>query len=562
MLMMHLRRNILKISFIYGLFFLSISAWAVEAFPGKPGIYLFTDRSWAISGDTVWFKILNTSPADIGGNVVHVQLENMFNEPVNKVMVVISGEKGEGYLQVPDSLGSGVYWLRASVNTMKNAGVIISRLITVYHRFEEHITSINAPVELNSIEWAETDGIGLNVSAGKAKPRDTIRVDIKIPEAAGKKIRDLTVNASLEEPSAGMVRGFYPIPLISAKQEEMTGLQEEKDGFFLEGRVIPRPGFPVPPRTMVILSISDSIPWFDYYFAKSDGYFRFKLKNAFGTAVIYIRAIDAAGDNLSVELTDSHVKSNVTIKSAPQELNETLRKFVKDMLEAESYKRLFTPPKKVSVPVFYMQSPYVTPFYGAPERRIIPSEFVNLPDFSEISRELLPAAKFRRHENQYSFRIFDDLEHDFFEKSPLRLINGVPIFDDNLLYRLKSTDIRTIDLIYQERIFGDISFKGVISIVLNEETGDWLSEQKNLFRFTIPCLQIPAKPGENSLSNPLTNIHFPDFRRVFLFRRINPSEDSTFSFRISDLKGKVVVRMEGITTDNQPFVLTREIWVQ
>jgi hypothetical protein len=201
-------------------------------------------------------------------------------------------------------------------------------------------------------------------------------------------------------------------------------------------------------------------------------------------------------------------------------------------------------------------------FYGISDRRIVPSEFINLPDFSEISRELLPAAKFRRHENQFSFRIFDDLEHNYFEKSPLRLINGVPVFDDNLLYRLKSTDIRTIDLIYQERIFGDISFKGVIAIVLNENAGDWLSEQKNLCRFTIPCLQIPQASGNTIHPDPTPGNHFPDFRRVFLFQRAGISETQSFSFRVSDLKGTVVVKIEGITTDNEPFAITREILVQ
>jgi hypothetical protein len=563
-LIVHLMRNILKYGFVVWLLFMSVPAWTAEAIPGNPGLYLFPDRSWAISGDTVWFSIIDTSPSGVRGNVVHVQLENLFNQPVNRMMVVTSDGKGEGYVTVPDSLGSGVYWLRAYVNTMRNSPSesVISRILTVYHRFEEQIPSINGPGELKSTELATLGDIELNVSAGKVKPRDQIRVDIRIPEEASLKIKDMIVNASLVEPPGSLRSGFYPAALISTESGQTEDFGAEQDGFFVEGRVIPPPGFPIPARSLVILSISDSIPWFDYYFAKSDGYFRFKLKNAFGTAVIYIRAIAGAGEKLSVELTDSPIKSNHEVKSNPRELSEPQQKFVKEMLEAEGFNRLFTPEKKNKEPIFRMRNRNGIAFYGMPDRRIIPSEFINLPDFSEISRELLPAAKFRRHENQFSFRIFDDLEHDFFEKSPLRLINGVPVFDDNLLYRLKSTDIRTIDLIYQERIFGDISFKGVIAIVLNETAGDWLTEQKNLYRFTIPCLQISKPPAYNLSPDALPGTHIPDFRRVFLFRRAGHAETQSFSFRVSDLKGKVVVKIEGVTTDNQPFALTREILVQ
>ena len=41
--------------------------------PGNQGLYLLTDRSWAISGDTLWFKVIAVNAAEEGGNVVHVQ---------------------------------------------------------------------------------------------------------------------------------------------------------------------------------------------------------------------------------------------------------------------------------------------------------------------------------------------------------------------------------------------------------------------------------------------------------------------------------------------------------
>jgi hypothetical protein len=535
------------------------------ASPEARRLFLFADRSWALSGDTVWFTVADAWQDESRGNVVHVRLENHLSEPVSEIMVITKEGAGDGYMPVPDSLQTGIYWLRAysSAKVNDSSSTSASSLLTVFHRFMEHMPAIHFP---DGLEKLPTSGNGLaemTVTQQVAAPRGRVTVDITIPEMAGSRIREMVVSARLEGPLDSLTEPFYLLPPALQEMQFRETLPPEVNGFFIEGRIKSVQNRALPDRMMVLLSIPDTIPYFDYFIAKDDGYFRFKLKDAYGTAQIYLRAIAADGQELSVELMHGMMIGGIIGTFSLVEPDQTQQKFVRDMTDAAWLERIFSGSKVFSEPVIKMEPRFKYAFYGIPDRRVVPSEFADLPDFMEISRELLPAVRFRQRDNQFLLQILDNQEGEFFEKSPLRLINGIPVFDDNLLFRLKSSDIRYMDIIYKERIYGDISFKGVLAIALKDGKDNFLEDQKSLHMYTIPSLQIYREAGYMSTPLHPSVSNIPDFRRVFLFRRVNAVEStSSIDFTVSDLKGTVVVKLQGITTDNQPFVLIRKIVVQ
>jgi hypothetical protein len=95
-----------------------------------------------------------------------------------------------------------------------------------------------------------------------------------------------------------------------------------------------------------------------------------------------------------------------------------------------------------------MSSRFSVPFYGKPTIRVIPDEFIDLPDFREISREILPGFQYRIKNDEIIFRMFNRTQKLYFEEEPLRLINGIPVFNNDLFTGLKSTDINYIDLVF------------------------------------------------------------------------------------------------------------------
>lgn len=539
----------------------------ILAASGKPwagGIYILTDRTWALSGDTVWFALINGQEIRDQGNVVHVQLENRFDQTVNSVRVILRNGSGEGYIPVPDSLSTGRYIIRAFNSSMIRQKVeeTPGTLLTVVNRFAEDVVSVPGPSGLPVISPVSVPGVFLQVNPSPAGHREKVQVQVTIDEDIRKQIKEVVVSAELAGSQVETSGQLIVSPVSFREPYGDDPFPVEQDGFYIEGRVVSESGESLPGRSLVLLSIPDSIPYFDYCFAGSNGHFRFKLKNAYGTAEIFLRAIGRDTQSLQVELSGDVLSGVHSVYDKPIILDEQWTKYTKDVLEAGWFSRVFSQETRYIDPFFIMEPVYPEPFYGVPDKRVYPSDFIELENFMEISRELLPGVRFRSRDDQYALHILNDLDRNYFTSSPLRLINGIPVFNDNLLYRFNSSDIQHIDVIYRERIYGDISFKGVLALVLSETAGDWLSEQKNLRRFTISCLQVPVEPA--SLRQPAGLArNVPDFRRVFLFDRLSPEETmKTYEFTTSDLKGDIVVRVQGITYDNQLVELTGKLKVQ
>ena len=522
------------------------------------GPFLLCDRSWALSGDSVWFVVAGAPALPGSGNVVHVRLEDHRGDAAGQVMVVTAEGTGLGYLVVPDSLSSGVYRMRAYTgNQAGGPGMApVARLLTVYHRFAQEIPNLPVIQDMEFLAPAEAGG-RITVEGESFSPGDRVSFTVTLPERL--RNSEIMVSAALGEAPEALKAPYLLDPPRHDAGARL--LPPEENGFFVEGRILPAEGIPLPRRSMVLLSIPGEDPWFDYCFADPDGYFRFKLKNAYGRGEIFLRALGDQGEKLSVELA-SHRKGRGGYVTDSLLISEDQERFAKEMIEAGGYERLFSGTEQHPESRLLMERYGPFPFYGPPEQRVFPAQFADLPDFMEISRELLPAVRFRQRGNGYSLRIIDNQERGWFEKNPLRLINGIPVFDNSMLYSLKSTDIRYIDIVYRERIFGDISFKGVLAIMLEEEAETRFLDQTDLFKFPLDCLQLPVTPPSSRQTVPVTVGNLPDFRRVFLFRKVETKEPLHFSFTLSDLKGAVLIKLEGIDSNGLPFVMTRKIMVQ
>ncbi|MFC6997387.1 hypothetical protein [Rufibacter roseus] len=89
-------------------------------------VYLHTDRSSYLAGETMWFKVykvdaMHHQPVELS-KVVYVELLNNEQVPMAQAKIDVEAGTGNGYLELPTSLNSGNYVLRAYTNWMKNAG--------------------------------------------------------------------------------------------------------------------------------------------------------------------------------------------------------------------------------------------------------------------------------------------------------------------------------------------------------------------------------------------------------------------------------------------------------
>lgn len=114
-------------------------------------IFLHTDKNFWVAGETSWFKIYlvsgqNHQPAN-SSKVAYVELVGSENQVLLHAKVELSNGFGKGQFNVPPSIGSGNYYLRAYTRWMKNysADFFFHQPITIVNTFRRLFDSAQQP---------------------------------------------------------------------------------------------------------------------------------------------------------------------------------------------------------------------------------------------------------------------------------------------------------------------------------------------------------------------------------------------------------------------------------
>ena len=109
-------------------------------------VYVHTDLSYYLCGQILWFKAyledaLNNHPLSVS-KVVYVEILNKAHDPVMQAKIGIKDGSGSGSFNLPLTLETGNYELRAYTNWMKND--------SAFHFFKKIITIVNTTQNLDT----------------------------------------------------------------------------------------------------------------------------------------------------------------------------------------------------------------------------------------------------------------------------------------------------------------------------------------------------------------------------------------------------------------------------
>jgi hypothetical protein len=139
-------------------------------------IYIHSDRDEYMSGEDLWFNIylfdrLSTRLSN-NSKVVYFELLNKDNRPIVQKKVLLEDGTGPGQIVLPDTLGTGIYTIRAYTNWMKNflPYNCFMKEIRIYNSFSNRTIRSNSvkdkPPESgsNTISTFNQTGITLSVN--------------------------------------------------------------------------------------------------------------------------------------------------------------------------------------------------------------------------------------------------------------------------------------------------------------------------------------------------------------------------------------------------------------
>ncbi len=483
----------------------------------KSGFGFYTDRDVYVSGETLFAKIF--TPVGNPARIVYLDLVNPHGTRVAGVSLEIKSNQADGFLLLPDSLGSGNYLARVYLKNTSGKLKIL-REIWISNRFDglEKTRQLKRVTGLEKNQDKITGQIEIENIEANYQTNSNIAATIKIEETLLNEIDgNLLVIVAQTEPS------FDAASFVWSSDQGKEGITENK-GITLSGTVTDKKTLEPAAGITVYLTIPDSVPGFQYYQTRKDGRFYFLLEDYFGSVQAVVQCFgNTPAQRLKITMDELFADSGTLPEFRQQSIPEEFKHNISRNIDILTFRKIFGQ-DKLKMDQAAIKRKELSPYYGNPTRKVDPQLFIDLPNFTEISRELLPGVKFRNYNNEPTLQVINNNMHNYFSENPLILIDGIPIRDLNVIKGMGTTDIDRVEICQYERYYGDLRFPGVVAIYTTKADYSQLPKSDQLILMDIEAIQVQAVSSEPGMQEP----NIPDLRQVIYWKPLVEPKSTLF----------------------------------
>ena len=544
---------IIRILSILLLLTAAFSAQAQKLTADNP-IFLKTDRSSYISGDDALFCLFlhegiinDTMP----GNDIIIDIADIENHWITGTIVKQTGGMASGLINLPDTLTTGYYQLRAYTNFPNTDNHFCSCEIFVSNRFdkEPQIVKRNQLQKASHKQTSQIIGIGKTDLAVHEK----IDITLNCPDTAMAVIRII-----------GKKQWDNELESISGKSDSYSQAEgytslTPYDGILVAGTVTDSvSGTPIN-NAIVLISLQDSIIRLKYDITDSEGSFCVLLHNYYGQQEVFVSAFNQQMEplrNTRIALRDQFGFTQTSQSNCETVLSEIDSTELDKALIAKAFEMQQFAPIGISNRPQILVEHFVI---GAPRHSVLTEDYIELNDFREITREITPFARIRKGKNgEPELRVVSD--KGAVTANPLLLVDGVPLTDLNQLIGKGSAVVKRVDTQNKARNFGNISFSNGIVAVWTHKLDFWEKcHVSGTYRFVVQGFQPPVTESVPAPSKD----RLPDLRQtVYWNPSVNTATQKSISATLSDETGEFVIEFFGVGRDGKIFSDFKQINVK
>ncbi|MEO9209849.1 MAG: hypothetical protein ABI208_02055, partial [Ginsengibacter sp.] len=208
-----------------------------------------------------------------------------------------------------------------------------------------------------------------------------------------------------------------------------------------------------------------------------------------------------------------------------------------------------------------------TPFYVTPYKTYFLSDYTRFNTMEEVMREYVTEVNVRKSGNQYKLMTYNDAGFKLrdmqaaiaiFDNNPLVFLDGIPVFDMNKIMEYDPLKVERLDVVAGKYHFGLYDAEGVLSYTTYFGNLDGFKADSKDVVMDYDGLQTKRvfyNPKYNSEQEKTNRL--PDFRSVLYWNpNLTSLGNSSFSFFTSDVKGKYVVVIEGLSANGAAGIST------
>ena len=322
----------------------------------------------------------------------------------------------------------------------------------------------------------------------------------------------------------------------------------ETRGVSLMGKAFDENGSPLQRKSLSI-SLPGKNPVLKFARTDLEGNFFFRELEVFTTNDLYIRpGSDNNGGSIRIDWIDHDLSMLELPDLAPASVSEYLQKYVDEWKVRQQIDTLFVSETTTRIE----QDPVPDPFYGIPDRSVKMDDYVRFASMEDVMRELVHGVKLRRKGDSYSFRVLNVVynriagrtDATYFKEDPLSTLNGVPVFDPNVIVEIDPDEMEKIDVVTKTFLLDGSVFDGVIAFYTR--SGDYpYNDLTNITKTTVSNDWGIMTTGTGGLNQDPLSI--PDFREFIFWDAAFTGNEETIRFDHSDLTGNYIIKVEGFS---------------
>ena len=553
---------------------------APEQVDNSPGQHqeafaVFTDRNLYIVGENILFTVYNLSDKalkDIGwSTVLYVELVSSEKEPLIQEKFRLGQGGINGYIEIPQSILSGTYYLRVYTRWMKNLPpekYAYSR-IKIVNPNNSEVSQVSEESQVEKYKSmaslaAPMDDMSIVINSDKQTYRQRSKVQLSIStsgiESDNLSGLCLTVIREAAMDTSGIYEYHTNRSDVSKRDAEIY--VPETRGMAVTGEVIDKLEQGPMPNTRVQLSVIGEDPDYFGYLTGEDGKFYIAIPDYTGLKDFYISAETGTSSDFEILIDKDFSAEFLDFRALPFHLSDEERLLAEELMI------------NVQVQNAYMSDIHSTDstsdhhdkpnFYGKPLLTVETDEFVKLPSLEEFIYEVIPLVTVSRTGGQKKLVVFGDYS-DLAIYKPLILLDHVAISDLSSILSVSPEKIDHIDVINASYIRGNINYGGIISIFSKKHDLAGVDLPGYSYFFGLKTLAVQELISFPSYEKDKGDLREPDFRNCLIWLpnlTLDELGSSEAQFFTSDKKGEYHIYLRGITSDGRVVSGQSTIYVE
>lgn len=537
---------------------------------------LFTDRDMYAVNERILFRVINTSEKELQqtgwSRVLYLELVNNHNTPVRQAKYPLDPEGASGYLEIPDSLTTGSYCLRAYTKWMRNFHP------SGYAHTPVAIVNPEKPVVMLNTGAPSTDTTvlpaNIQLTNGKIRLRTDKdhygtreKVSLAISMENGEQVSSRACCLTVVKKGT-LQNGRHSATTLSERSIPVCDTiryMPETRGLSITGEMHSAADGAPAPNTEAHMTLLGSVAEIFGFRSDPAGRIDVALPEHSGSQDILI--VVNHDDPLEIKMDEEFSGNFLRPEEYPHQDISGRESQLEEIMINTQIKRVFET-AILNNQTGIRDTVEPVPFYGHPAQRWRMEEYIRLPTLQEFFFELVMDLTLRRSGDE----VYYTMKSLSFMR-PLVLLDNVAVYDVASILNIPPGRIDYVDIVNEVYLHGDFYYGGIISIVTldGDRCGVALPGNSSYFGFQsfepqqadLFPLHSTGNGDERQAGNQYERI--PDLRNTLFWipDLVLPATGATeFEFSTSDNAGEYVIVVRGITADGEPFSAGYEFLVE